>query len=94
MNKTLLLISAQMLDLAGDEFANHGCNDLYLDGTSENIAFVEMLIASSDDTDRVPNIMPAGTKSLFGSKDLSGMILVNDVEIMFYCVKHLENCCK
>lgn len=31
MNKVLLKLTAKMLDVASDEFSNHGCNDLYED---------------------------------------------------------------
>ena len=28
MNKDILILASKMLDLASDEFSNHGCNDL------------------------------------------------------------------
>lgn len=91
MNKALLLIAAQMLRLAGNEFGHHVCNDLYLEPTLDSVDFVKEMIASSDDPKRVPHILPARTKSPFGGRDLSGMIFTDDVEVMFYCAKYLEN---
>lgn len=90
-NKALLQIAAQMLDLAADEFANHGCNDLYLEPTTGNINLVKEMITSSDDPKRTIDIMPKGTKSFLRKNDLSGKIYVYDAEIMAYCSKHLKN---
>lgn len=37
----LKAIAAELLDIAADEFSNHGCNDYRLENTDENWALVK-----------------------------------------------------
>lgn len=32
----------ELLDMASDEFSNHGCNDFYIDNTPENVELLRM----------------------------------------------------
>ena len=41
--KTELEVMAKLLDLAADQFSNHGCNDFELPATAENIALVRQV---------------------------------------------------
>ncbi len=79
-DKTLLKIAAEMLDLASGEFANHGCEDHYLEATEGNIALVKDMIAESDDPD-------AG---MIMSSKYPKMILVSNVSLMMHCAKKLR----
>lgn len=36
-------LAAKLLDMASDEFSNHGCNDFELPNTPENYALVESM---------------------------------------------------
>lgn len=75
MNETQAKITARMLEMASDEFSNHGCNDYELPATPENIEFVKGLIAWSDYPEDEPNIH-------------DGMIYLYDWQVMDYC-RHL-----
>lgn len=72
-------IAAQLLELAADDFSNHGCNDLELDNTPDNLAFVRGMIAASDDPGDVPQL---------GIGDTS--ILVSDFRVMRHLATRLE----
>jgi hypothetical protein len=72
-------IAAEMLELAADEFGNHGCNDFELDNTPENLAFVKRLIAAGDYPEDEPNLSGDGTK-----------IYLMDWLIMGYCADVLK----
>lgn len=82
MNGVILRIAAKMLDMAADEFANHGCNDYRLPNTPENLAFVEAMIAASD----YPNDEP-----IFSSDETK--IYVMDWQVMGYCARVLRAMC-
>lgn len=69
-------IAATMLELAGDQFSNHGCNDYELPNTPDNLAFVRRLIAASDD----PEDEPHGD---------GATLWLMDSEVMRYCAKIL-----
>lgn len=43
LNKTEWTILAQLLEMAADEFGNHGCNDFELPNTPENREFMERM---------------------------------------------------
>lgn len=60
LEKTEARIAAEMLDLAADQFGNHGCNDYQLPNTPANLAFVRRLIASGDYPEDEPNVSPDG----------------------------------
>ena len=44
-------VVAELLDLAGDEFSNHNCNDYDIDYTPENIEFVEEMFKNDSYND-------------------------------------------
>lgn len=77
MNKTLLLLTKKMLDMASDEFSNHGCNDLSKD-------VIE--IASPD-----PNFL-ADYKKWYGSDDgyPESLDSIPDYGIMDYLVHKID----
>jgi len=77
LTKTQSEVTAMMLDMAADEFSNHGSNDFELDNTPENLEFVRGMIAASDYPDDTPSISRDGKK-----------IYTMDWKIMQYC-KHL-----
>ena len=52
MTKKELELVGQMLDMAADEFANHGCNDFQMANTDENWAFIEAMEAERPPEDR------------------------------------------
>jgi hypothetical protein len=84
MDETLLKIAAEMLDLASDEFANHSCEDHYLEATEANIAFVRNMMAASDDPDVEVTM----------SSKRPQMILVSNVSLMVYCSEQLKKASK
>ena len=53
LSKTELKMIADLLEMAGDEFANHGCNDLELEPTEENkelaIKMLEKMMGKGED---------------------------------------------
>lgn len=56
-----LLVLADLLNMADDEFGNHGCNDYELDNTPENYNLVkDALEWNGDSEDREPTISPDG----------------------------------
>ena len=83
MEATEAKIAAEMLNLAADQFGNHGCNDYALPNTPESLAFVRRLIASGDYPDDPPHISPDGTE-----------IYLMDWEVMRYCADVLEQYAK
>jgi hypothetical protein len=80
MNKTALLVAAQMLELAADEFSNHTSNDFELPNTPENLEFVKAMDKAVGDPD-----YPDEEPNLDGSK-----IYVMDWMVMRYCIKLLK----
>ena len=44
MNKSQKLILAELLELAGEEFSNHGCNDYELPSTPENLELERQML--------------------------------------------------
>ena len=76
MNATQARIAAQMLELAADEFGNHGCNDFSLPLTDENLRFAEWMIAAGDYPDDEPLIY-------------EGEIVTSDYMVMRYCARLL-----
>ena len=79
MNKTLLNIAADMLDLAADTFGSHASNDMLLPNTPENLEFVRSEIAASDYPHDTPIISQDGSA-----------ICVTDFVIMDYCARMLR----
>ena len=77
MKRVDYLLAAEMLEIAADEFNNHGCNDFELPQTQENIDFVERMLASED--------YPLDSMIVGGGK-----IIVNDWEVMRYCSELLK----
>lgn len=72
MLKTDCLIAAEMLEVAADEFSNHGCNDYDIPDTPENRSFVERMIAASEwPSEKVEAVR--------------GRICVADYIVMRYC---------
>jgi hypothetical protein len=59
-------ILADLLDMANDEFSNHGCNDYELENTPENLAIVTAMekwnTENSGEEPYAPNISNDGTK--------------------------------
>ena len=94
MKKALFTLTSILLGKAGDEFSFNGCNDFFIDGTPENIAFVKKMIAESNDPDREPRIMKEGSRPPLYHKDLSGKILVEDVELAYFCEKVMSDWAK
>jgi uncharacterized protein YutD len=47
MNKHLSNLTAEMLEMASEEFSNHGCNDYVLENTQENREFYEKMMKHS-----------------------------------------------
>ncbi len=74
LTKTQRIITATMLDMAADEFANHSCNDYVLPNSPENIEFVRGMIAAGD--------YPSGEPQI--SKD-GKLIYLMDFVTMRYC---------
>lgn len=74
MTKTQLTVIAAMLDMAADEFSNHGCNDYELPNTPENLEFVRTMIAASDYPDDEPHLSSDGAR-----------IYLMDWMVMRYC---------
>lgn len=70
-------IAAQMLNLAADQFGNHGCNDFELPNTPENMEFIKRVIAWSDYPEDEPHLH-------------ADQILTMDWEVMRYCADVLE----
>ncbi len=56
MTKKELELVGQMLDVAADQFSNHGCNDFKMPNTDENWAFIEAMQAGlpPEDCDKRP----------------------------------------
>ena len=79
MNETQRKITAEMLDIASDEFIRHGCNDFALDNTPENLQFIKDMIAQSDYPEDEPMIC-------------DGEILTMDWIVMRYCRDLLLKC--
>ena len=79
MNKTLLNIAADMLDIAAVEFGCHVSNDMLLPNTPENLEFVRDQIAASDWPHDAPVISQDGCA-----------ICVTDFVIMDYCARMLR----
>lgn len=77
MTKTQLKIAAELLELAADQFGNHGCNDYEIKNTKENLEFVKQMIAFSDDPDEKPEVY-------------RGKILICDFQAMQYLSDLLE----
>ena len=77
MKRIDYLLAAQMLDDAATQFSNHGCNDLELPQTAENIDFVQRMIASGDYP--LDNMIVG-----------NGKIIVSDWEVMQYCSELLK----
>lgn len=63
-NEELIVHTASMLDMAEDEFANHGCNDHELPATQENLEFVRDMIAASDYPEDNPHLSVMGRRSM------------------------------
>ena len=74
ISKALLNISADMLDMAADEYASHVCNDYEITNTPENLNFVKDMIRSG--------FMDG--EELEGNENDS-MLSVSDFNIMSYC---------
>lgn len=74
LTKTQLKIAADMLDLAYEEFVNHGCNDYWIDATPDNLKFVHDMIAASDYPEDMPHLSRDGKS-----------ILLMEWGIMIYC---------
>lgn len=49
MTKEEMLLAANLLDIAGDEFANHGCNDFHLAGFIPDAAARRKLVAEYEE---------------------------------------------
>ncbi len=79
MNAKQYLMAAKMLELAADEFSNHGSNDYSLENTPENRTFVEAMIAASDYPEDEVNI----------SHDY-GRIYTSDIALMGFCIRLLR----
>ena len=79
MDKTQREIAAQMLQMAADEFSNHGCNDYNLPLTPENLEFVKGMIAASDYPEDEPHIY-----------EKEQVIMVMYWQLMRYCARLLE----
>ena len=52
--KTELEVMAKLLELASDQFSNHGCNDFELPNTPQNVALLKKVNSvTGDDSDPV-----------------------------------------
>ena len=62
-------VLAKLLELAGNHFSNHGCNDYDLKNTPENMALLESLEAwnSPDPKERIPIQMDRNGSVLYAS---------------------------
>lgn len=49
LTKAELALISQLLEMASDEFSNHGCNDFKLPATEENKALMSRMIETSFD---------------------------------------------
>ncbi len=76
---TLLRVAAQMLEVAIDQFENHGSNDYGMDNTPEHYAFIAKMIAKGDSPNEAVDVSPDKTT-----------INTSDVEVMRYCVRELR----
>ena len=80
MNKVLLKLTAKMLDIAQDEFSNHGCNDLYEDTWS----YANM---TQQDKDELLKDMRETTG--YSEEDLPSLERVGDTQLMGYLKRKL-----
>jgi hypothetical protein len=76
LDKMTLRLAAQLLELAGDSFSNHGCGDL--DIPLEYLELVRVMIANSDYPEDEPDVH-------FDT----GTICVMDWMAMNFCAKML-----
>ncbi len=53
-------LAGLLLDHAADEFSNHGCNDMEIENTPENLQVVRRMIAASDYPEDEPKIVNDG----------------------------------
>lgn len=77
MKRVDYLLASEMLEIAADEFNNHGCNDFELPQTQENIDFVQRMIVDGD--------YPLSEMIVY-----NGKIIVMDWEVMLYCARLLK----
>ena len=77
MNKFHKVLAAKMLDMAADEFSNHGCNDFTLEDTPENRDFYVKMMKETcgEDVEVTPS---------------KGKIYAMDYSIMNYLAGMLE----
>lgn len=78
-HKKLPAIASKLLEMARDEFSNHGCNDYALEATAENVAFVEA----------AEKFVYGGTSGVY-SKD-GKQIITGDDTLMAYCAALLDS---
>ena len=65
LDKNTCAILAELLEMASDEFSNHGCNDWELPNTPENRALVERAERENSEEQWLEyglNLSPDGTK--------------------------------
>ena len=80
MNKVLLKLTAKMLEVASEEFSNHGCNDLYED-TWES--------ADMGQSDKDELLKDMRETSGYDEDDLPCLDSVGDTQLMDYLRKKL-----
>lgn len=57
--------AAELLDLAADQFSNHGCNDYELENTDENWRLVQEMEARNGDSPEYRSRRPAQNKTIY-----------------------------
>lgn len=70
-------IAAEMLNLAADEFSNHGCNDYEVPNTPETIALIHRMNAVDGEPDEELYLRP------------DARLYLMDTQVMRYCARVL-----
>jgi hypothetical protein len=78
----VLKLAARLLEMAGDEFGNHGCNDMELENTEENWAILVAYEAWND-----PNW---DGEMYHGIHDGGKTVAAQDYALMGYCAHVLK----
>lgn len=68
-------ILANLLEMASDEFSNHGCNDYELDDTPENRALMDLALRWN---------APNGPEEEWETRTYQGKIITMDYFLMSY----------